>query len=94
MIDPILVIVVSSAAAASAIAVSVACVVTASRTGVILNVALEMLELMELDRQRLNRIRKMRRIIQTLDGQRYSHNGNGATPPALYTPRYDQGDRQ
>lgn len=92
MIDPTFIVIVASAAVATSIAVSVACVVTANRTGVILNVALEMLELMELDRQRLTRIRKMRRIIQTLDGQRYSH--NGTMPPAMPVVYEPRGGRQ
>jgi hypothetical protein len=90
MIDPVLVLIVASAAVASAIAVSVACVVTASRMGAALNVVLDIAEMMDLDRQRLSRIRKMRKIVSTLNGQRYPE----SQPPALYVPRHDQRRQQ
>lgn len=90
MLNPALVLIIIAATVATSITVAVAVIVTASRLGVVLNVAIDILDLLERDRQRLLRIRKMRQILAT------GHRSNGSQPPVLYAPRhnYDEGGKR
>lgn len=87
MIDPAFAIIALAVGVAAGLTVSVAAVTTASRTKAVLDVLIDVADLLERDRQRLLRLKKMRRIISA---QQQGHRSNGSMPPAMpvvYEPR-------
>lgn len=87
MIDPAITCIALAVGVATALTVSVAAVTTASRTKAVLDVLIDVADMMELDRRRLMKIRKLRKISSAMQGQ---HRSNGSMLPAVpvvYEPR-------
>jgi hypothetical protein len=82
MINPLLVVVVLSATLATGLTIAITGVVIASRLGVVLDVAINILDMLERDHKRLLRIRKLRQILAA------GHRLNGSQPPVIYAPRH------